>query len=103
MLLLLLLNYFNKLIHNNIINIIIWFILDLTKNEYTFGCLQSCDISIKGKIFVKKEQVISKIHFKIYRVTSNGIEDDVVYNNPPSSLPDTQNANSQCFTHLKTY
>ncbi|KAL7293565.1 hypothetical protein TKK_0013004 [Trichogramma kaykai] len=54
----------------------------LTKDEYTFGRLKSCDICIKDKIPLKKEQVISKTHFRIYREkcgTSNGVEDDVVY------------------------
>lgn len=49
---------------------------------YTFGRLADCDISVKNKIAPKREQVISKLHFTIYRekcFTSNGIEDDVVY------------------------
>lgn len=56
----------------------------LTKDVYTFGRLPvpQCDISVKDKLPPKKEQVISKIHFRICRettVTSNGFEDDVVY------------------------
>ncbi|XP_001601897.1 serine/threonine-protein kinase Chk2 [Nasonia vitripennis] len=56
----------------------------LMKDEYTFGRLPTphCDISVKDKLPPKKEQVISKIHFRIIRettVTSNGFEDDVVY------------------------
>lgn len=56
--------------------------VELTKDEYTFGRLQSCDISVKGKMPTRREQVISKTHFRIYReksVTTNGLEDDVVY------------------------
>ncbi|XP_058800439.1 ovarian-specific serine/threonine-protein kinase Lok-like [Phymastichus coffea] len=54
----------------------------LTKDQYTFGRLADCDICVKNKLAPKREQVISKLHFRIYRekiVTSNGIEDDVVY------------------------
>jgi pSer/pThr/pTyr-binding forkhead associated (FHA) protein len=56
--------------------------IELTKDEYTFGRLQSCDISVKGKMPARREQVISKTHFRIYReksVTTNGLEDDVIY------------------------
>ena len=54
----------------------------MVKDEYTFGRLESCDICVRNKLDSRKEQVISKIHFRIYRekyIGSNGLEDDIIY------------------------
>lgn len=54
----------------------------LLKDEYTFGRLLECDISVKGKVSARKESVISKVHFTIFRqqsVLTNGLATEVVY------------------------
>ncbi|KAJ8686446.1 hypothetical protein QAD02_022240 [Eretmocerus hayati] len=54
----------------------------LKNDKYTFGRLPNCDIPVKGRMKPRYEAVVSKIHFIIYRdicITSDGLEEDVVY------------------------